>query len=326
MDTEIELKFLVTSEVSQQLPNLLQPYRIRQYDQKKLANTYFDTANLALSSIKAGLRIRRQGDLLEQTVKLAGSQIGGLHQRPEYNVPITVEQPDLALFAAHIWPTGFDISATQAALQPLFSTDFLRTRWVIDICDTQIELALDNGEVRAGSQCIPIREVELELVHGQVSDLFVLAEQLVKAGGWRLCAVSKAQRGYRLAELSPVSTPQPLTLRTPLAQANTPALLLQSVQQGIAHWQHHEEGGLAAPTLDEAWLSPWREGVSLVLNTLQQGADQRLIEINKHRLDDLLWLQQQLAKLTDHTQLTALCYSPRYSGLMLEITHWLFKQ
>ncbi|GGB35290.1 inorganic triphosphatase [Oceanisphaera marina] len=363
MDTEIELKFLVSSDVGSRLPALLQSYNIRQHDQQHLANTYFDTADLALGSIKAGLRIRSQNGKMEQTVKLAGSQVGGLHQRPEHNVPLTVHSPDLFLFPEHIWPEQFNVNLVQQSLQPLFSTDFLRQRWLLTIEDTDIELALDSGEVQAGEQRETIHELELELVKGDVSQLFELADDLVKAGGLRLGAISKAQRGYRLAGFS---APPRLQMLEPLPLAatdNCEQTMMALLHKGLSHWQHHEEGWLAEPGDRLEWLMQLREGVSLVHQTLLLFGNQVSHHVNSGWIDDLLWLQQQLSwldraqmlayltadkghylrrldcqksvlgqlqaqqqQLPDEAQLEALFYSARYGRLMLGLTHWLYRQ
>ncbi len=361
MDTEIELKFLVSADVANRLPTLLQSYQILKQDQQHLANTYFDTADLALRKMDAGLRIRSQNGEMEQTVKLAGSQVGGLHQRPEYNVPLTVHTPDLSLFPARIWPEGANPAQIQQSLQPLFSTDFLRRRWLLVVDGTEIELALDEGEIQAGDKREPIHELELELVKGDASQLFELAEILVKEGGLRLGAVSKAKRGYQLAGLSPrlgLHMLEPLALQPGDACEQTMVALLH---KGLRHWQHHEEGWLAEPDLE--WLVQLREGVSLVHQTLLLFGELVSHRVNSGWIDDLLWLQQQLswldraqmlahltgdrghylrrldcqktlvsqlmaqqAQLPDEAQLRTLFYSPRYGRLMLGLTHWLYRQ
>lgn len=361
MDTEIELKFLVSPDVGARLPTLLQAYQILKQDQQHLANTYFDTADLALRKMDAGLRIRSQNGEMEQTIKLAGNQVGGLHQRPEYNVPLTVHSPDLSLFPAQIWPEGLDVAQIQSSLQPLFSTDFLRRRWLLVSDGTEIELALDEGEVQAGEWREPIHELELELVKGDASQLFELAEVLVKAGGLRLGAVSKAKRGYQLAGLSPsprLRMLEPLALQPQDVCEQTMVALLH---KGLRHWQHHEEGWLANTSLE--WLVQLREGVSLVHQTLLLFGELVSHRVNSGWIDDLLWLQQQLswldraqmlthltgdkghylrrldcqktllsqllaqqAQLPDAAQLRTLFYSPRYARLMLGLTHWLYRQ
>ncbi|PSJ41417.1 inorganic triphosphatase [Zobellella endophytica] len=362
MDTEIEIKFLVSHDISDRLPGLLQSYQILKHDQRRLANTYFDTAELALRRMDAGLRIRSQDGELEQTIKLAGSQVGGLHQRPEYNVALTEHSPDLSRFPAHIWPAGVEPESLQQALQPLFCTDFTRQRWLLGVADgSEIELAFDRGEIRVQGRQEPILELELELVRGDASQLFELADILVKQGGLRLGAVSKAQRGYRLAGLSPAPALRPLE-HIPLAgHESCEQAMVRLLHQGLRHWQFHEEAWVTTPGID--WLVQLREGVSLVHQILLMFGGLVSHRVNSAWIDDLLWLQQQLswldkaqmlghlsaekghylrrldcqkallaelaeqqAQLPDEPQLRELLHGPRYGRLMLGLTHWLYRQ
>lgn len=326
MNTEIELKFLVSAALVAQLPNLLSRYNIRQHDQNTLSNTYFDTPNLALGNLKAGLRIRGKNGHLEQTLKLAGSQVGGLHHRPEYNVDLTRAAPDLSQFPDHIWPPDFALAQVQAQLQPLFSTDFVRERWLVKFKDTEIELAFDVGEVRAGENIAAIQELELELVSGEVSELFTFAEQLLAQGGLRLSAVSKAQRGYLLAVFGAKPQLQSLTLvnNSPLPDSSVwPSLL----GQGVEHWQHHEQGWLEAHTSDvsseqkSAWRAEICAGVDLVAQSVMSLNTSAPTPALAAWNADLAWLQSQLqdASLTDE-----LFYSARYGRLLLQLTHYLY--
>jgi len=201
MATEIELKYLIINDnVIDKLTQLLKDYHYTyQYSQKKLSNTYFDTANLTLRKLDMGLRIRGYGDYCEQTIKTAGKVIAGLHQRPEYNIEITGDRPKLDLFPREIWPENIALEEIQAALTPLFSTHFERTTWLIDNKNgSQIELVFDVGEISAGKHSEPICEIELELISGEIHDLFVLAKQLALHLSLRPGIKSKAARGYGL--------------------------------------------------------------------------------------------------------------------------------
>ena len=320
MNTEIELKFLVSPEFVGLLPTLLAGYNVNHQDQKTLANTYFDTPDLALGRMKAGLRIRCQNGRLEQTIKLAGSQVGGLHQRPEYNIDLTVAEPDLSLFPAEIWPIDFSVSQVQAQLRPLFSTDFVRERWLIRVNDTVIELALDQGEVRSGLQQEAIQELELELVSGEVAGLFALAEQLLSQGGLRLSDVSKAERGYRLAGLAAGPQLQALTFSSEPPAHDKPALL-PMLAQGVAHWQHHEQGVLMedAALEKEPWLAQVRIGIDLVAQSLAL-----LPKDAPDLLQELAWLQAQLREA--QVPVNELFYGARYGRLLLQLTRYLYEQ
>jgi triphosphatase len=60
-----------------------------------LLNIYYETADNWLRRHDMGLRIRGDQGRYEMTLKIAGRVVGGLHQRPEYNIPL--DTPELAL-------------------------------------------------------------------------------------------------------------------------------------------------------------------------------------------------------------------------------------
>ena len=63
-------------------------------------------------------------------------------------------------------------------LVPIVETEFTRTSWLMGDRTAKIEIALDEGEVRAGGKTAPIREIELELKAGEVESVHVLANWL----------------------------------------------------------------------------------------------------------------------------------------------------
>lgn len=170
METEIELKFFVFPEFSTQLLTKISEMKILQQSSRLLGNVYFDTPDQQLRQHDIGLRVRRFDDVFVQTLKTAGRVVAGLHQRPEYNVEITGQEPDLSLHPQDAWPEGLDIAALQQQLCPLFSTDFERQQWLVAMADgSQIEVAFDQGQVSANGKSEPICEVELELKSGQTT-------------------------------------------------------------------------------------------------------------------------------------------------------------
>ncbi|UMX79425.1 hypothetical protein MJ575_25520 [Klebsiella pneumoniae] len=56
--------------------------------------------------------------------------VGGPHQRPEYNIPLINRSWRLERLPAEVWPQGELPAALAEHVQPLFSTDFARERWV----------------------------------------------------------------------------------------------------------------------------------------------------------------------------------------------------
>ncbi|GHF85149.1 CYTH domain-containing protein [Thalassotalea marina] len=200
MSTEVELKYLILSEdVSKTIKTTLEKHHITyEHSVKQLNNCYFDTPELALRLRDIGLRIRSSASGLEQTIKTSGRVVGGLHQRPEYNVDIKENFPNLSLFPTEIWQSGEDITQLQAQLISLFTTNFTREVWLLNLNDSKIEMAYDRGTISAAGDCQEINELELELVSGNISDLFVLADILFHQLSLRAGIHSKAARGYRL--------------------------------------------------------------------------------------------------------------------------------
>ncbi|MCC2617971.1 CYTH domain-containing protein [Aestuariibacter halophilus] len=269
MEQEIELKLLVTekakgfiqSSLLQSLTLTGEPHHFH------LFNQYFDTPGKDLRGHDIGLRVRCREGQYEQTIKTAGKIIGGLHQRPEYNVPLDGDTPDLEAFPAEVWPADVSVSRLQASLTPLFSTDF--TRHCYDIAwseDCVIEMVLDEGVIRSGSHTLPICEIELELKKGDPSALFELAEKIVQGTPCQLGQLSKAARGYMLAAdqlLRARPLPAFLSVRP---QDTCETGFCRGLEGALAHWQHHEQVYLQSGKVTD--LDGVVEGMRVALQAL----------------------------------------------------------
>ncbi|NJI25098.1 CYTH domain-containing protein [Aeromonas veronii] len=318
MQTEIEIKFFVASDIQPELSNLLNSLEIKESSQQQLGNVYFDTPTLALRQLDMGLRIRSCDAFAEQTIKCRGQVVGGLHARPEYNAPVSGDLPTLSAFPDEIWPTLTERDHIQQQLIAQFRTDFLRRHWLIVFEGAEIELAWDQGEIVGSQGNTTINELELELKSGATAALFALARRLAGIGGLRLGAQSKAQRGYRLAGLG-----KQLALQALVEHEGMDGITGVSV--GLRHWQHHEQ----------LWLEhPQDEGIQQqALAALCQGID--LVAHNATALPQpVLWLPA-LTNLQAHLQaqsdehdewpaeLADLFLYPAYVELQLAIAAWL---
>lgn len=232
MEQEIELKFIVDPRGTDTLRQRLGTLNAQHVPAAQLLNIYYETDDGWLRGHDMGLRIRGQGKAYEMTLKTAGRSVGGLNQRPEYNIPLA--KPELALekLPADVWPGGSLPADLASRVKPLFSTDFHREKWLADYGDSRIEIALDHGEVKAGEHREPIGELELELLSGRVEDILALAGELLESGVLRQGSLSKAARGYHLAKGNP-----PRELRGPAYGAQDNA----GLEAALAHWQYHEE-------------------------------------------------------------------------------------
>ncbi|MGL4846363.1 MAG: inorganic triphosphatase [Aeromonas veronii] len=318
MQTEIEIKFFVASDIQPELSNLLNSLEIKESSQQQLGNVYFDTPTLALRQLDMGLRIRRCDAFAEQTIKCRGQVVGGLHARPEYNAPIGGDLPTLSTFPAEIWPDVTERDRIQQLLVAQFSTDFLRRHWLIAFEGAEIELAWDQGEIVGSQGCTAINELELELKSGDTTALFALAQRLARIGGLRLGAQSKAQRGYRLAGLG-----KPLALQALVEHEGMDGIT--GVSEGLRHWQHHEQLWLEHPQdkgIQQQALAALCQGIDLVARsaaTLPQPAPwlPALTSLHAH-------LQAQSGEQNEWpAELADLFLYPAYVELQLAIAAWL---
>lgn len=199
---EIEIKLALDPGVARKLPRHpalapSQPLRQRLY------SVYFDTADFALLAAGVALRLRRVGYHWVQTVKARAGSGGVLAQRPEWEIRVAGKRPDLDVLPDEARALLPDVAVDELA--PVFETAFRRTAWQVTTADGTVEVALDQGEIRAGDKAWPICEMELELKAGTLPVLFDLAEGLVTDLPVHLEPRSKAQRGYQLAGALPLA-------------------------------------------------------------------------------------------------------------------------
>ena len=86
MAQEIELKFIVAQDGVETLREQLNALEAKHTPAGQLLNIYYETADNWLRRHDMGLRIRGDQGRYEMTLKIAGRVVGGLHQRPEYNI------------------------------------------------------------------------------------------------------------------------------------------------------------------------------------------------------------------------------------------------
>lgn len=203
-ESEIELKLLTAPGGAKGLwalpavkALLSKPSRTR-----RVRTVYHDTPEADLMRAGCALRVREVDGKFEQHLKTAGSVEGGLFKRHEWRSPLASATPD----PPSLPPEAAELLAPfAAALRPVFETDVERTDAVLSNGVFAVEIAADDGWVRAFDAAgrvareTPLCEIELEWRSGPAAHVFDLAldisERLPLVVGWQ----SKAERGYALA-------------------------------------------------------------------------------------------------------------------------------
>ena len=163
-----------------------------------LRTDYYDTPNFKLRDMRIALRLRKVEGQWIQTVKSAGQVKDGLHQREEWDQPLLNGEFDKALLRQTPLAPIVDDAGQWQQLECIFSTEFTRETWDLDIDGTHVELAYDQGFVKTADDQTPIHEIELELRHGELDVLQQLSDQLKQHLPLENNPVNKAQLGYDL--------------------------------------------------------------------------------------------------------------------------------
>jgi triphosphatase len=194
MGTETELKFEVAPQDLRKLKTAPALHR-KPPKEENLISVYFDTPQHKLARNGVSLRVRHNGDKRLQTVKSEGPD--GSFRRGEWEREIKGNVPDLRK-APGTALAPLLTKKLKRRLKPIFATSVHRTSIPVSKNGSRIEVALDEGQLRAGRLSASISELELELKRGKAGDVFKLARELAKLVPARLELKSKAESGYDL--------------------------------------------------------------------------------------------------------------------------------
>jgi len=205
---EIELKLALPvsdpSGLAKRLARLALLAR-RKATHRHLHNVYYDTPGQILRQERVALRLRRidggAKPQWRQTLKMAGQGDSALSRRGEWEVSVSGAELALQGLQGTPWSQIDPDGAVFRALEPCFVTTFERTSWLVRRRDgSAVEVALDVGHITAGDKTIPISELELELLAGRPEALFDMAQKIAGAIAVLPATMSKAERGYALAQ------------------------------------------------------------------------------------------------------------------------------
>jgi inorganic triphosphatase YgiF len=228
---EVELKLSLPHGEPQSLAKLLSRVPVlsrRKAAHQILHNIYYDTPGQQLRQQRAVLRLRRVGSDPSpqwlQTFKTGTSDTSALSQRGEWEYPLTNAELSRQALDTTPWSDIDADGSLFAALVPCFVTVFERTTWLVRRRDgSVVEVALDLGQIEANGKTAPICELELELKAGPTSALFDISQQIARTVAVLPANISKAQRGFLLAQ---GDLNRPYQAQLPRLSKDMPMLLL----------------------------------------------------------------------------------------------------
>lgn len=246
MAVETELKLRISPEHLAKLKRhaLLKAHQVTRPVTRRLYNIYYDTPKLELHRSGMALRLRRCGRQWLQTLKGGGSVQAGLHQRNEWEVPVSRAALDFSMPEIAEWDEHLP-KPLRKKLQPVFVTDFSRASRMLQWQGAQIELCMDQGEVRTEQHDTAICELELELKSGEPRQLFELALAMLEVVPFEMEMVSKAEQGFRL--LSGYVDKPSKAVVPDIARTDTLADVLQTlVWSCLLHLQNNLRGAMSS--------------------------------------------------------------------------------
>jgi len=200
-DRELELKLELTPKELQRIaahPGL-EPLTVGRPETHTLRSIYFDSPDHQLRAQGISLRLRSSdGGEWMQTIKAGDAVINGVSDRKELETSIESPELDLDSISDRKVRRKIKYVARTSSLGPLFETVVQRTTRKLHSEKGDLELALDEGVVRAGKEEAAFCEAELELKAGSPLSLLETAATLFASGPCRFGHSSKAERGYNL--------------------------------------------------------------------------------------------------------------------------------
>lgn len=236
MGREIELKFELSSEhvpLVRKLPVLARP-PARAESQ---LTVYYDSRKGNVRKSGFSLRVRSGDGGFVQTVKPLDSG-AALFARDEWEQKVGSIEPDVGALAD---TPLCDLvqSGGLKKLVPVIRSEVRRTSWRLNHKSSVIAVDLDEAAMVAGGASDGFTELELELLSGEVAHLVEAARTIVDHVPARLGVLSKAERGFALADgsLGKVTKAGPVAVQPEMSVAEGFTVVVQSC---LKHFRRNE--------------------------------------------------------------------------------------
>jgi len=211
MQRELELKVELSAGAIKRLAGELpeSDLSVGPASTQRLRTIYFDTPTHGLREAGISLRLRSHNGGWLQTVKADQHVTQGVSNPRELEVLLAIDHPDIDKIADKKLKRSVAKALKGTSLGPVFETVVERTTRQIRASGSEVELAVDAGELRTQDARAELNEAELELKAGSAEGLLLAAEKLLAGQDLTLGTRSKAERGYRLVLEKTPSSPEP---------------------------------------------------------------------------------------------------------------------
>lgn len=197
MSSEIELKY--------SMPETLSPETVfesitlhSEIKEIKMKSTYFDTEENLLGKLRASLRNRLENNTSVFTIKTSQSKNGALATRGEWQVEAETFDDAFPLLLEKGAPKEI-LAISMGPLKTIAEFEFVRKCAQIKTEDFSAELCVDIGYLSPdGVKKTPLREVEIELIAGDVSALGAFGKEFSRKLGLTPQSLSKLSRARNL--------------------------------------------------------------------------------------------------------------------------------
>jgi triphosphatase len=297
MQKEVELKLELDPADAPRIKSirLLAAESLGRPEEQHLVSTYFDTPDLALSKAGVFLRVREKDGRYLQTVKAMQSK-AELIDRLEWEREIASPAPDLKVVDG----TPLHSLLTRARrdrIRPLFETRMRRTLRRVAHGGSEIEVAIDEGEIVAvtGRRAVAVSEVELELKSGDAAELFSLARALSETVPLRLAVKTKAERGFELLSKADVSVEKAgdVEIKPEMTAAQAFRAIARScLRQIIVNEPAMFAGHAEALHQMRVGLRRLRAAISIFADVVTDGGEEKV-------KGELKWITQELGPARD---------------------------
>jgi inorganic triphosphatase YgiF len=200
-DGELELKLELTRDELRRVRShpALGDLAVGEPVTRTVHSIYFDTPDHRLRAQGISLRLRSDGESWRQSVRSGAGVDHGGSDPVGAEAAVERPEPDLDRIGNRKIRRKLEKAVARSILEPVFETVVERTTRRLHSGEGELELALDEGLVRAGAAENALCEAELELKSGEPECLLETAARLFASAPVRLAGSSRAERGYSLA-------------------------------------------------------------------------------------------------------------------------------